>query len=348
MNQGISRLLRRVGPKDEQEKVFAVAKVCHNLLVSTAAPDLQTYNILLSGFRSWGHTKLVDDVIAAFYSAKIRPNEILCRHVLGHYVSKGRSASFSRFVARMRGVDDALMLATPSVTITEECNDRLVRVEDDKVYQKVHPTPMVFTALIKGVLEFAGFDRALDIYYEMKADGWGLDMPGLLALLRDCIRRVDWEGGTYVWEEINSIKTKAKPKYVAKAYQNMLGLCSVTGNTVAFNKVLNEVVKRGFDQQLILKAAFTATQMAQHMGDNTAPAWVADNLMIAVSSYLNDAKSSKAELDDAVMDDDTFTQHLPLARNTEPVTSDESVDQKEAWSSWVEHELGEKPKDPEL
>ncbi|KAF2029362.1 hypothetical protein EK21DRAFT_112918 [Setomelanomma holmii] len=348
MNQGITQVIRQASQKNEQEKSFAVAKICHNLLVSTAAPDLQTYNILLSGFRLWGRTKLVDDVIAAMYTSKIRPNEYLCRHVLAHYTRGNRPDEFSRFVARMRGVDDALMLADPGVTISEEGKERLIRVSETKVYQKVHPTPMVFRALIDGVLEFAGFDRALDVYYELKADGWGLAISGLLKLLSDCIRRADWEGGTYVWEEFNSIKSKVKPKHAARAYHHMLSLCSVTGNTVAFNQVLTEVVKRGFDQNSILEAALKTTRLAQHKTDNTAPAWAADNLMIAVSSYLDEAKLSGDDQDDFDQEDDAVTRYAPKQSEARAAPTEHSVDPKEVWSSWVEHEFGERPKDPEL
>ncbi|KAH7085813.1 hypothetical protein BKA63DRAFT_27450 [Paraphoma chrysanthemicola] len=348
MNVGISTLLRQAGRKDQKEKTFAIAKVCHNLLISTAAPDLQTYNLLFCAFKLWRRTVLADQVIAAFYSAKIRPNEFFCSQVLDHYVSTGRPDDFSRFVARMRGVGDTLMLADPSITITKEGSDRLVRLSDNKVYQKVHPTPMVFGALIDGVVQFAGFDRALDIYSEMKAEGWGLAIPALINLLRDCIRRSDWEGGVYVWEEIRSIKALVKPQHVAKAYHHMLSLCSVTGNTIAFNQVLNEVGRRGLDQEPILKAALRATQLAQHQPDTRAPAWTADNLMIAVSSYVNDATSPHGEDDEPDLDDQSLTQRSSPSAATKPVATDESIDAKEAWSSWVEHEFGEKPKDPEL
>lgn len=359
MNDGIAQLLRQCGGANDREMAIAVAKICHNLLVSSAAPDLQTFNILLSGFTQWRRPKLVDDVIAAFYACKIRPNELLCKQILDYYAAQSRPDDFSRFVARMRGVGDALSLANPTISINEASEGRLTRVDENKVYQKVHPTPMVFAALIDGVMKFAGFDRALDIYYEMKADGWGLAVPGLTRLLGDCIQRADWEGGTYIWGEINSIKTTAKPSYVAKAYHHMLSLCSVTGNTVAFNQVLNEVAKRGFDQKAIIKAATQTTVWAQHKRDTLAPPWAADNLMIAVSGYLNDTNvpsenSSGSLLDNVGYDNGSFTQAQDAPRqepradsNTRLSTKEDSLDAKEAWSSWLEHEFGVKPKDPE-
>jgi hypothetical protein len=355
MNQGITQLFGQCGKGHDAEKPFVVAKICHNLLVSTSAPDIHTFNTLIAGFTLWRRSRLVDDVIAALLASKIRPNELLCTQILRHYTVRSRPDDFSRFVALMRGVGDSLTLANPGITLNEASQNRLVRVSEDKVYQKTHPTPMVFAALIDGVMKFAGFDRALNVYYEMKADGWGLALPALTKLLADCIRRADWEGGTYVWEEINSIKAKVKPSYVARAYSHMLSLCSVTGNTAAFNQVLNEVAKRGFDQKSIINAAIQTTRWAQNKRDNIAPAWAADNVMIAVSGYVSDVKLPNDPVDDSPPDetefgDSAFSQEMPqegAASQTRHsgIGTPTNTTSTEAWSSWVEYELGKRPKD---
>ncbi|KAF2255513.1 hypothetical protein BU26DRAFT_1027 [Trematosphaeria pertusa] len=340
MNTAIKYLLKGSEDpvKNDDQVAAAAAKLCHNLLVSSAAPDLQTFNILISGFKRWRRPNLIDDVIAALYACKIRPNEITCAAILDHFIQTNRPDSFSRFVAKMRGADDALMLANPEITINEKGQDRLIRVNETKVYQKVHPTPMVFNALMLGVLKFAGFERALEIYYEMKEDGWGLDVLGLAHFLDDCINRVDWHGGLFIWEEISSIRRRVQPSHMAIAYSKMLSLCSVTGNTVAFNRVLNEVVRRGFDRQRVLRSAMKLTHIAQNKPDSLAPAWTADNLLIAVSGYVGDGTSSEPEggpLEGA----DPF-QPMP---ESEATKSEDPIfkDPDETWATWMEHELGE-------
>jgi hypothetical protein len=348
LNDGLKTLLRETPRGNDRKAALVVARICHNLLISSASPDLQTFNTLLVGFRRWRRRELVERVIPAIYANKIRPNEITCREILDHYALGGQSAaaSFSRFVAKMRGLDDALMLANPDISINEASQDRLVRVNAEKVLQKVHPTPMVFGALIGGVMRFAGFDRALDIYYEMKSDGWGLDVRGLSKLLGDCVRRTDWEGGLYVWEEINGIKTRVKHYDMAKAYSNMLSLCSITGNTVAFNQILNDLARGGFDRKAIIDAATKTTGLAKRKNEHLAPAWVADNVMIAVSQYIKETKPSApeaapdmVETDDAALSYHEFDTFGDIEHNT--------ADTKEAWASWVEHEFGERPKEPE-
>ncbi|KAG9186986.1 hypothetical protein G6011_10094 [Alternaria panax] len=353
MNQGIQGLLEEIPHGSDRKEAVAVAKICHNLLVSSASPDLQTFNTLLIGFRRWRRPKLVDRVASSLMVSKIRPNEITCRELLNHYASarRGHADDFSRFITRMRGMNDGLMLANPSISVNEASQGRLIKVNEEKIFQKVYPTPMVFSSLITGVMRFAGFDRALDIYYEMKSDGWGLDVTGLTRLLNDCLRRADWEGGLYVWGEISSInKSKVKPHDMAKAYSNMLSLCSITGNTVAFNQILNDLSRGGFDRGKILAAADKATQVARKKKQYLAPAWVADNIMIAASAYINDLRSTEpeGELAPELVDDDNtmFSQHEPEVIEDVEHNAAES-DSKELWAQWLEREFGERPKEPE-
>jgi hypothetical protein len=207
----------------------------------------------------------------------------------------------------------------------------------------------------------------------MKADGWGLDVPSLNRLLGDCIRRQDWEGGSYVWQEISSIKSIAMPYDMARSYEFMLSLCSVTGQTAAFNRLLSEVVTRGFDRKSILDAAMDATHWAQRKRTSHAPAWAADNVMIAASGFVSDSKwaSRLEEMPADVEQDDDMFVHSALGENAseyddeddddnddnddedgpDMVPGSEELDrikaEQESWASWVEAEFGERPKDPE-
>ncbi|KAJ4380468.1 hypothetical protein N0V86_003823 [Didymella sp. IMI 355093] len=364
LNSGLKQLLRHDSrdKKDKTEAAVVLAKICHNLLVSPAPPDVQTFNILIAGFKRWRCPEMVDDAILACLAMKIRPNEFTLRNILGHYISEKRPDDFSRFVGWMRGVGNALMLANPKININEASQGRLIRISEKKVYQKVYPTPMVFGALIGGVMKFSGFERALEIYFDMKDDGWGLDLPGLTRLLGDCVRRADWQGGLYVWEEINSIKEMAMPRDMAKAYEFMLSLCSVTGNTSAFNQLLKEVAHRGFDRHNILSGALRTTRWAQAKKDNIAPAWAADNLLIAVSGFVKDLKdldptaTPNFSIDDLMYgapvvdgDDSMPIDNLSDWDDTAPVEVSEQrpADQTETWASWVEAEFGERPQDPD-
>jgi hypothetical protein len=354
MNTAIQNLIMNVknDPKHRRGESLRLvtAKICHNLLVSSAAPDVQTINILLTGYKKRSQPKIVNSIIAAFYACKIRPNEITCATILDHYVQWNQPDRFSNFVAQMRGLKNALMLARPDITINEVGESRLIRVADNKVYQKVYPTPVVFNALMLGVLKFAGFERAVDIYFEMKEDGWGLDTLGLSHYLKDCVGRADWNGGLIIWQEIASIKHKIKPAHMANAYANMLSLASVTGNTVAYNQLLTDIVRKGYDRQRIMEQVMMTTRDVSEYQNNTAPAWTADNLLIAVSDYLDHKPSSNEE----VVPESAFEEGVDeafWARNPTPsdvsdlhdsARNDTMPDQDpdEIWQAWMQHELG--------
>ncbi|KAJ4296511.1 hypothetical protein N0V90_006556 [Kalmusia sp. IMI 367209] len=336
LNVAITNVLNEFqGKQCSPERIAsATAKICHNLLISSSAPNLQTFNILLAGFKKWQKPQLLDDVIHALDLCKVRPNEITCVAILDHYADTQRPDPFSRFVARMRGAGDALMLANPNITLNEKGKSRLIRASDTKVFQKVYPTPMVFDSLMHGVLKFAGFERAMDIYHEMKEDGWGLDILGLSRFLDDCIQRADWQGGLLIWGEIASIRGRIKPKPLAKAYAQFLALCSVAGNPAAFNSVLNDVIRRGYDRKSMLKSARAFTNAARQKNTYLAPAWTADNLLIAVSEYMTDGAT---EADTAPLFEEVSTEST--LEYEEPRKQDGRTE--DVWAAWMEHEFGE-------
>ncbi|PSN72971.1 hypothetical protein BS50DRAFT_568567 [Corynespora cassiicola Philippines] len=350
MNAAIKKLFDKPKNKDGHEELspLAVARICHNLLVSTSAPDVQTFNILMIGLKRWKRIALVDDVIAALDACKIRPNEITCTTILDFYTQTDRPDHFSRFVGRMRGVGNALMLAHPDTTINEMGQSRLVRVNDVKIHQKIYPTPVVFNTLMQGVLKFAGLERALEIYYEMKEDGWGLDMPGLNKFLDECVRSANWYGGLYVWNEIESIKHKVRRPQMAHAYSQMLALCTLTGNTVVFNQVLRDVVQMGHNRKSIMEGFQETVHLVQHENGIAAPAWAADNVLIAMSDYMpDDAKPDGAVNSNEPKPETKSAKTQPESssfahRVQTPQTQTPATDDPEAlWAAWIAHEFGE-------
>lgn len=329
MNQSIKDILRDPSvPKDRMNLAAAIAKVSHNLLVSSVAPDVHTLNMLILGFKRWNLPEFVDIVVPILEECKIRPNEMTCAAILDHYVRTNRPDRFSSFISRMRGVKNALFLARPDINITEAGSRRLIRVNEEKVYQKVYPTPLVFNSLMLGVLKFAGFDRALEIYDEMKTDGWGLDVLGLSQFLVDCIERRDWQGGLYIWREIGSIKLQAKQSHTAKAYANMLTLCSIMEERKAFNHLLTEIVRCGHNGKEIIQAARSFESTIRSRTNPRARQPADEGVASDVSTYMAEAKQSDS------------VEHL-AEPYSQPASDKTKLDPDDAWALWMLHELGE-------
>lgn len=248
MNKALEALFRQPGSVED-----LTAKVCHNLLASEVPPNVQTYNILIMGFSSLGRPVLCDRVISSSIEAKIRPNEITCAAILNHYTISDQPRHFSDYVARIRGMHhEGLMLAKPSIKITAAGRSRLVRKPGSatKIIQKAHAAPVIFRELINGVVKFAGASRAVEIYFNMKSDSWGLDTGTLRMLLEKCAKASDWVNGKMVWEDLRLLRIfNSERKWaslLAKEYGAMLRLCRSAGQLDMYREVLAEAEARGY------------------------------------------------------------------------------------------------------
>ncbi|KAF2739902.1 hypothetical protein EJ04DRAFT_508354 [Polyplosphaeria fusca] len=268
-----------------------VAKVCHNLLVSSAPPDVQTFNILITAFGGWDLRWFTHTVVVASFRCHIRPNEITCAAILNHYIKTRDPNGFVKYIEKMRGMKrKAVMLAHPRTKMPEEF---LVREKERKVILKVHSSPLVFKVLMYGVLKFAGFERAMDVYSDMKTEGWGLDVLGLEKFLTNCVYRADWEGGQLIWLEICSIATRSKKAHVERAFATMLSLCSVCGKKKASDQLVRETEERKLLTLRILEYATQTTRVAKHMTEkqrqlNGLAGYAAEDVLDAFAGYRTD------------------------------------------------------------
>lgn len=235
-------------------------KIGHNLLISSAPPNLDTYNILLTEFAKRREATLVDDVFVSFRETHMRPNEMTCATLLEHYTDRNDFASFNKLVRLMRCDGDSLMTAQPNVRISSAGANRLRRLRNGKITQAVHPTPMVYDALMHGLLKFAGFRAALEVCAELNIDGWGLSAVGLEYFLRDCTVKRDWNSGIAVWAKLKQMHAKSKQRRRREGvqerlkidtYLKMLRLCQVCQKEAEFKEVFNEAVEVGYSARYI-------------------------------------------------------------------------------------------------
>ncbi|KAF2842272.1 hypothetical protein M501DRAFT_988514 [Patellaria atrata CBS 101060] len=225
------------------------------LLDSSSPPNVSTWNALISWFARWGRGGIVDALVSSIIDGYVRPNEYTCAATLTHYTRRNDAKSFVDFVARMRGAGfKHLMLARPNIAITDAGRSRLLLIPGtSKIIQKVYPTPTVFNALMGGVLQFAGFERAVEIAAEMREDGWGLDIPGLTLLIRDCVKRRDWNSGYAVWKQLLKVARMSdgrKPVDVV-AYHTMIQLCNVCEKDDNAEKIYKDAEERGITRNRI-------------------------------------------------------------------------------------------------
>lgn len=249
----VNRSLRALFTQRRREEISQatlLAKLAYTLYISPAPPSLDTFNTLLIGLRHINEDYLARKVIITMNETHTRINEVSFAARLEYYTERNDITNFVRLIERIRGKHGGAMLARSTVRIqTEAARKKLLRVtvdgrrgKEEKVIQLPTPTPMVFGAIVKGVLKFAGFDAALSICEGMGKEGWGLCMAGLTPLLKDCADRGDWISGLVVWKQIQTLKIKSDRRLVAEiigleAFAAMLRLCKKCDQRETFDNV---------------------------------------------------------------------------------------------------------------
>jgi hypothetical protein len=235
-----------------------VAKIAYNLYISAAAPSLDCWNTLLSGFVECDNTYLVGPTLYAIRNANVRQNEITIMATLKYSIMINSPIKFAAFVDRIRGLGNGLMLAKPDIIVNESGLSRLVVKETGKVIQKPYHTPAVFELIVQGVLRFVGFEAALRTWKDMGSEGWGLSIRGLTPLLDDRARNADYKNGCQIWDLIKELqedsRAKGNPeKLFARTYSAMLRLCSACDDMDRFHEILREARAAKYEHSELLK-----------------------------------------------------------------------------------------------
>ncbi|KAK5688497.1 hypothetical protein LTS10_000475 [Elasticomyces elasticus] len=262
-----------------------LAKVAYNLSISSAPPNIDTYNTLLLGLSQTQQHRMAQQVITSMRVTHMRPNEVTNTAVLNHFTITDNAEGFVHWVELMRGKHNGLALARHDIHINEAGKNRLIRVKregkGDKVIQLPYPTPNVFGALIRGVLKFSGFETALGICDGMGQEGWGLCLSGLTPLLMHCADNGDWEFGLAIWGQIQALKLRSLQQYThhkrdvdtvpLEAFAAMVRLCSKAGQKDVFEDVWDQAMR--VDKQ----SARKLVQLVKAQNELRAPADMPDS-----------------------------------------------------------------------
>lgn len=188
-----------------------ICNAFHLLAASSAPPNVDIYNTLMNGLRKRGHVFLTTATIQTFFGSKMRANEVSLAVMLGFYTDTNNAEQFRLLIQKMRGQSGGLMKSKPGNWRFKASKGRIIPDPRNPsiLIQLPHPTPMVFDAVVKGVLHFSGFDAALGMCRNLRDEGWGMDMRGFGILLNDCARRGDWNVGYPVWNQIVKLKQRS-------------------------------------------------------------------------------------------------------------------------------------------
>lgn len=174
---------------------FWVAKLCYNLLVSTAPPGVHNYNALVLGFTRVGEHSLAELVVNSFlYQSRLLPTRQTLVCLLQHYRARGDLVGFYRVIRRLVAVDArgakirrrtlADLRLRPHLRGWAKTHD--VAVTDGYVVQRANIDAPLFNAILTGLLSLGQVRHAALAFANFLNDCCGID-PEVLNRVANCV-----------------------------------------------------------------------------------------------------------------------------------------------------------------
>ncbi len=169
LNDSINYIMRDgLNKRGDRSLDKMVASICYNLLVSGAAPSIETFNIMISRFTRYQAHDHAAAVIKALEESDFKANERTISAMLQHYIVTDYKPGFDRTINRMRGFEKGLGLNETKRPVT--VSKRTARdwtAQNNVVFKKGYirqraPTNgMLYEKLIRGSFHFNDIGRAI-------------------------------------------------------------------------------------------------------------------------------------------------------------------------------------------
>jgi hypothetical protein len=211
LNNSLRALFERVEPDCSNIDVI-LAKICYNLLVSTAPPSVQTYNILIGNLTRLRLQELTQVVVNSFLSdSRFKPNSVTIQNILNHYTAKKDASGFRDITRRMSAVDQDMRikrrslktLSIPRVKQWATANKVIGR--NDHLSQKVHRDSKIFDSLIKGCLTIADIRGAVRHVRAAFREGQLVYWGTLIDVMEACLRVLDSRASRLLLQALSSL-----------------------------------------------------------------------------------------------------------------------------------------------
>lgn len=220
-----------------------IAKICYNLLVSTAPPNITTYNILIDCFTRLKEYELGDLVVESFLlESRYKPNPATIRLILHHFAEKGDSIGFRRIVRRMRGVDQDMRVkrrALSNLQLSEvqswALKNKVVH-RNGQLVQKMPRNATIFDSLIQGCLTLTDVRSAIRYFRAALREGYEVKSRTLFQIVEACLQQLDYIAGhSLLYAILLQWERGSLPGHgirynslVRHAIYQLLGLCRVS------------------------------------------------------------------------------------------------------------------------
>lgn len=193
----LNESFRRIFNKTTSDKEI-VGKICYNLLLSSAAPNIHNYNALIAGFNRIRRPDLAQAVVDSYLDDVKWPatqQTIVC--LLDHARGTNNLENFREIVGRMRGTaEDGLHFRIfHRGAIFNELGAEWVRqYATSRKHSYVERAPRgneVFDSMVRGWLHFGKVDAASMSFVACLRKGHFVRVDTILALLTECLAKLD-------------------------------------------------------------------------------------------------------------------------------------------------------------
>lgn len=242
----------------------ALNRISYNLMSAPCAPDVRTYNILLSRFSRLEEYAIADIVVDSFLEAHYRPNELIIPTIISHYSRSGNQRGFESFLGKLQGERGGIMLAKPSTPLSGvAASAKRIIKRGEKVVQRMTLDLRIIYAIIGTHLRFDNGPAANSWLATMRRQHIEPDLPLMLSFLKYEIRQIknSMARVTATWHEIR--RTWLSPvkllqldhveyRHAAIAYFTMLHLYKEKHHHRRWHESYEEALSRGFSMQEVL------------------------------------------------------------------------------------------------
>lgn len=192
----------------------SVGRVCYNLLVSTHAPDIHTFNTLIGAFGlKPGLTHFAESIIyVLLHKSYLMPTQTTFAAVLKHERQRGNHGRFLVHIARLVGLDGktgAKVKARHIDWVRQDpglhewaLNKKQRTFSGDYVWQHGPLNIFIVEEIIRGLLQFKMFEGAVSFFTSCLQVGVQVGTKLMKLIFDECLCTLDWSASVRLIQQL--------------------------------------------------------------------------------------------------------------------------------------------------
>lgn len=243
LHDALKALFKNTSPGEKKLNLI-LAKICYNLLVSPASPNIFTYNFLIEKFTELmlhDHAQIFVD--SFLYDSTFRPTSKTIQVILNHYAAKNDLEGYRSIIKRMRAVDGSMniarrhvkQLSEPSVLRWAEKHAKRLILREGWLQRKVPRDASIFDILIRTSLQITTTRQSVMYIRAALRQNTEIQPELLCEAVTSCVAQLDYAAGESLlqsilegWsEEVRRPKLIALTKSTRWAIRELLHLCGI-------------------------------------------------------------------------------------------------------------------------